>query len=155
MTTDDTAKQPKIIVADTSPIITFVKGQCLDVLGNYYKEVFIPKEVYDEFYNKNFLDEKEYIDSFDFIKIIDLTEEERKRALELSKENENFHKGEASAIVICERDIKETLLIVDDRKAIRVASVLNINNIDAESLLEKFLSTNKIDKERFKGTFKN
>lgn len=51
--------------------------------------------------------------------------------------------------MICERDIKETLLIVDDRKAIRVASFLNINNIDTESLLEKFLSTNKIDKKRF------
>lgn len=93
MNTEDTTTQYKIIVADTSPIITFAKGQCLDILGSFYKEIFIPKEVYDEFYNKNFLDEKKYIDSFDFIKIVDLTEKERKRALELSKKMRIFTKG--------------------------------------------------------------
>ncbi len=58
-----------IIISDTTPIITLLKINQLDLLQKLFQEIYIPESVYDELtQNLKYISESEIIKNSKFIK---------------------------------------------------------------------------------------
>ena len=104
---------PKV-VSDTTPILSFIKLDRLDVLEKIYKKIIIPKAVYQELEEgKN----KYYIDILDnnWIKILKIRNKNLIRELE-----KNLDRGEAEAIALS-IEISADLLLLDEKIGRKIA----------------------------------
>jgi len=101
---------PKTIIADTSCFILLSKIEKLDILKYLYGNVNVTREIANE-YNKKFPD---------WVKIHSVSETLRQEILEIQVD-----KGEASAIALA-MEIKDSVLILDDYKARKIAETLNL-----------------------------
>lgn len=95
------------VVSNTTPLISLLKVDKLEILRNLYKELFIPYEVYREIQaGKN----KEYY--------VDLTKIEWIRIIKIQNEKSlsfflDLDKGEAEAIVLA-NEMDADLIILDE-----------------------------------------
>lgn len=101
----------RLIIADTSCLIILSKINELELLNSLYDSINITSEIAVEF--------GEILP--DWIQIIDITNKDKQRILELQ-----IDKGEASAIALA-MEFENSLLIIDDMKARKIASQLNLN----------------------------
>lgn len=101
----------KLIIADTSCLIILSKINELELLNSLYDSINITSEIAIEF-GENLPD---------WIQIFDITNKDKQRILELQ-----IDKGEASAIALA-MEYENSLLIIDDMKARKIASQLNLN----------------------------
>ncbi|KZX16799.1 hypothetical protein MBCUT_05180 [Methanobrevibacter cuticularis] len=136
---------------DTSPIILFVdfigSRECIDYLCRLGKNISISQEVYNEYYhettywlNNNLL--KHYIENqkINLIKK-DISEE----LSELSKRYPSLHEGELSIIALgklCQKNSKNYLCVIDDKKARNIAKKLNLNLSGSIGLIKLLKSKN-------------
>lgn len=138
-----------MIVSNASPIIYFGKQGKLDILKKCFKEVLIPKEVYDEIICK-----KESHEVIALEKAINENWIKIKKTKILNILNtKNLGKGEKEAISLAYKN--KTILLLDDDSAKAYASILNIES--RGSLYILFISCKKhiIKKEEAKNIFEN
>ncbi len=105
----------KLIISDSTTIITLLNINRLDVLKNIFSLVYIPKKVYDEIVieekitlNKNFFVVKEINDKNLYTLL-----------------TKTLDKGESEAIVLAKE--MNLSLIIDEKKGRKIATNLGIN----------------------------
>lgn len=106
-----------IVISDTTPLITLLKIDRIDLLEIIFKEVIIPKTVYNELISKNYADEAKTINDSKFIKVIEYKD---KKKIKDIKDNYSLDLGESESIALA-LSYKECTLIVDELKARKVA----------------------------------
>jgi len=96
------------VVSNTTPLLSFIKLNRLDILKKVYKEIFIPEAVYHELekgkdkYYRNISDES-------WIKIVKVKNKSLIKQLE-----KDLDKGEAEAIALS-IEISADLLLIDEK----------------------------------------
>ena len=133
------------IASNASPLIFLAKIGRLDLLENY--GVIIPKQVYSE------IKEGEKSGREDSHKIESLIENGAIKVSEISinkeLEKQNLGEGEKAAISLA-IDKKIELILLDERKARRIAKFYNLNPRGTIGVLSEALKKNKISKKEFK-----
>ena len=105
----------KLIISDSTTIITLLNIDRLDVLGNIFSLVYVPKKVYEEIV----IDEQIVLDEAFFV-IKEIEDTKLYRLLLKS-----LDEGESEAIVLAKE--MELSLIIDEKKGRKIASNLGIN----------------------------
>lgn len=113
-----------IVISDTTPLISLMKIESLDILEKMYKEIIIPKAVYDELIiNMDYKSEIDIIQKCTFLqtKIV-----EENLSVTLLQKQLKLDLGESEAIVLA-NSIDADLIIIDERKARRIAKDIGLN----------------------------
>lgn len=121
---------PKTIISDTSILILFSKINHLDLLKNVYTELIITPEIAEEFGEE----------LPDWIRVQAASNKEYQEILELQ-----IDFGEASAIALA-KELKNTLLLLDDLKARKLANRLNLKITGTLGIIHKAKQLGFIDK---------
>lgn len=103
----------EIIIADSSPLIALARIGQLPVLRGLAKRVVVPGAVWAEVAGNRVAPGAGEVRGVDWIEVVDVTISEGALLAELDR-------GEAEAIVLCERE-REGLLLLDDLRGRRVA----------------------------------
>jgi predicted nucleic acid-binding protein len=107
-----------IVISDTTPILSLIKIDRLKILEELYKKIIIPKAVYDELIiNIDYQDEIDIIKRCNFIQIENV---EENLSVVLLQRELKLDRGESEAIVLA-KNINADLIIIDERKARRIA----------------------------------
>ena len=128
----------KIIISDTTALITFAKSDILSLLDNLFETIYIPKAVHNELIIKDDI-VKYRIDKFDKI----LTKEVTDLSILENIEKFKIDKGETEAISLAlELSLK---LIIDERKGREVAlsqgvSIVGVLGILIENYRQDYIS---------------
>ena len=107
-------------VTNSTPLIVLSKINQLDLLKDYFGEIYIPEEVYDEVVRRggNLAGSSEVV-SCTWIKV-----EPVKNRMAVETLSLTLDKGEAEAIVLSKE--KESLLIIDDGAGRKTAELLGV-----------------------------
>ena len=121
-----------IVVADTTPIITLMKLQRLDLLERLFDTVIIPNAVYEELIsNSNYLTEAQMVVACPFLKRIEVSD---RQSIKILREVVGLDAGESEAIALAEEK-NAALLIIDERKGRRVAKQMELKIIGTIGIL--------------------
>ena len=98
-----------VVVSNSTPLIALSKIGLFELLKEYFGEITIPNEVYEEVVTRgsNLFGAREVSNS-DWVKVV---EAENKLAVDTL--SVHLGKGEAEAIILAKE--KNTLLLIDDR----------------------------------------
>jgi len=107
------------VISNTTPILSFIKLNRLDILRDIYKEIIIPEAVYEELEKGK---HKYYVDFSDesWIKIFKV----RNKNL-INQFQDELDKGEAEAIALA-IEISADLLLIDEKFGRKIAEKENI-----------------------------
>ena len=107
-------------ISNSTPLIVLAKINRLDLLKDYFGEIYIPEEVYDEVVRRggNLAGSSE-VASCNWIKVEPVKNRMAVETLSLS-----LDKGEAEAIVLSRE--KDSLLIIDDGAGRKTAELLGV-----------------------------
>lgn len=120
-----------IIISDTTPIITFLKANSLNLLNEIFDKVVIPEGVYDELTsNLYFQGEIEIINNCNFLEVVQV-----KDKTPLMIGDSFLDNGEREAILLAKR--LNALLLVDEIKARKYAVQENIPITGSIGILRK------------------
>ena len=112
-----------IVVADTTPIITLMKLQRLDLLEKLFGTVLVPNAVYEELIsNSNYLIEAQMVVECPFLKHCSVSD---RQSIKILREIVGLDAGESEAIALAEEKCAD-LLIIDERKGRRVAKQMEL-----------------------------
>lgn len=113
-----------IVISDTTPLISLMKIESLDILEKMYKEIIIPKAVYDELIiNMDYKSEIYIIQNCRFLQTKIVKEN---LSVSLLQKQLKLDLGESEAIVLA-NSIDADLIIIDERKARRIAKDIGLN----------------------------
>ena len=113
-----------IVISDTTPIISLTKIESLGILENLYKNIILPKTVYDELIvNADSHKEINIIKNCTFLKILHV--KENPSVLLLQKQLK-LGLGESEVIVLA-NNINADLIIIDEQKARKAARDMGLN----------------------------
>ena len=135
-----------IVVSDTTPIISLIKINRLDLLEKLFKEVLIPDAVFSELTtNTIFADEAEIVKASSFLKTSSV---QNRKALQLLQAVSGLDDGESEAIILAD-ELKSEVLVIDERKGRKVAQKLGIKITGTVGILiqaynEKMISAEEI-----------
>lgn len=116
-------KQNSIIIADTTPLISLIKINRLDIIHKLFNDIQIPYAVYDELTNNpQFQDEARKVKEADYIKKTNVID---KKLINKLMEKYGLDKGESEAIALS-KEANANLLLVDEMKGRNIASQMNI-----------------------------
>ena len=102
-----------IIISDTTPIISLLKINRLDLLEKSFGEVLIPNAVYKELTADNrFKSEATSIKEASYIKSVSVSNPEAVRILRMAT---GLDQGESEAIVLTD-ELKADILLMDEAK---------------------------------------
>lgn len=136
-----------IIVSDTTPIISLIKINRLDLLEKLFDEIFIPDAVYRELTtNITFADEGKIVRKFNFLKQISV---QNKQSIQILQSVTGLDDGESEAIVLANEQ-KSDLLIIDERKGRKVAQKLGIAITGTMGILIQANAEGMISKDEVK-----
>ena len=122
-----------VVVSDTTPIISLLKCQRLEILMDLFTEIIIPEAVYNELTsNEQFPKEADAIRESDYIKTVTLND---KKLLDIFQRATGLDLGESEAIVYCDENAVD-LLMMDELKGRRVAKQMNIRVIGTLGILQ-------------------
>ncbi len=112
-----------IIISDTTPIISLIKINRLDLLEKLFGEIIIPEAVFKELTtNTAFENEAEIVKKSSFLKISSV---QNRKALELLQVISGLDEGESEAIILAD-ELKSNVLVIDEKKGRKVAKKLGI-----------------------------
>ena len=112
-----------IVVSDTTPLISLMKINRLNLLEKLYGSVFIPRAVYDELTsNKIYHTDAEIITLSKFIECKEIS---NKHALSILQAVTNLDLGESEAIILAQ-ELNADVLLMDESKGRKIAQKLNI-----------------------------
>lgn len=113
-----------IVISDTTPLISLMKIESLDILEKMYKEIIIPKAVYDELIiNMDYQSEIDIIQKCTFLQTKIVKEN---LSVSLLQKQLKLDIGESEAIFLA-NSIDADLIIIDERKARRIAKDIGLN----------------------------
>ena len=112
-----------IVVSDTTPLISLMKADSLQLLEPLFKEVLIPAAVFAELTtNPKYRQEAELIETSPFIKVVTVKES---KAVSILQRASGLDLGESEAIVYAD-DAKADVLLMDEAKGRQVAKSMGI-----------------------------
>ena len=112
-----------IIISDTTPVISLIKINRLDLLEELFGEVLIPDAVFRELTtNVTFKEEADIVKSSEFIKVSSI---QNRKSLEILQAASGLDAGESEAIILAD-ELKSDVLIIDERRGRKVAQNLGI-----------------------------
>ena len=121
-----------IVIADTTPIITLMKLQRLDLLEKLFDTVIVPNAVYEELVsNSNYLMEAQTVVECPFLKRREVSD---RQSIKILREVVGLDAGESEAIALAEEKHAD-LLIIDERKGRRVAKQMKLKIIGTIGIL--------------------
>ena len=121
-----------IVVADTTPIITLMKLQRLDLLEKLFDTVIVPNAVFEELIsNSNYLTEAQMIVECPFLKRLEVFD---RQSIKILREVVGLDAGESEAIALAEKKHAD-LLIIDERKGRRVAKQMQLKIVGTIGIL--------------------
>ena len=132
-----------IVVSDTTPLISLMKADSLELLAPLFQEVLIPEAVYAELTsNPVFSAEAELIKECAFIRVVSVKEQ---KAVDVLRRVSELDRGESEAIVYAD-DVKAEVLLMDEAKGRAVARSMGLYIMGTIGILlfahdEKLLST--------------
>ena len=102
-----------IIISDTTPIISLIKINRLDLLEKLFVEVLIPNAVFKELTtNTLFTNEAEIVKKSSFLKVSSV---QNQKSLQLLQAISGLDDGESEAIILAD-ELKSNILLMDERK---------------------------------------
>ena len=113
-----------IIISDTTPILSLVKIQKLELLEQLYKEIIVPHAVYKELVdNPNYRIEADEIRNAEYIvpKAV-----ENRTSVDLLMRATGLDAGESEAIIMAD-DLHADMLIIDEAKGRSVAMQMGLS----------------------------
>ena len=111
------------IVSDTTPIISLIKINRLDLLEKLFQEVLIPDAVYHELTtNQTFSSEAKEVKKAAFLKVSPV---QNKQSIQILQAVSGLDDGESEAIVLA-GEKQSDVLIIDERRGRKVAQQLGI-----------------------------
>lgn len=112
-----------IVVSDTTPIISLIKINRLDLLEKLFQEVLVPDAVYRELTtNQSFSAEAEEVKKAKFLKVSPV---QNKQSIQILQAVSGLDDGESEAIVLA-GEKQSDVLIIDERRGRKVAQQLGI-----------------------------
>ncbi len=112
-----------IVVSDTTPLITLMKAERLDILHGLFGEVLIPEAVFAELTgNEAFREEAEMIENSDYIKVVKVRDSDQVSFLQRAT---GLDLGESEAIIYTD-ETKADLLLMDEVIGRRVAQNMKL-----------------------------
>lgn len=112
-----------IIISDTTPIISLLKAEQLDLLEKLFHEVIIPKAVYNELIsNVKFRNEAQIIKNCSYIFVEEVIDT---KSVNIFRRVTGLDAGESEAIVMADEK-KADLLLMDERKGRMVAKQMGL-----------------------------
>ncbi len=137
-----------IVVSDTTPIISLLKINRLDLLEKAFGEVLIPNAVYEELTaDKRFAEEAKMIQNASYIKNVLVLNPEAVRILKMAT---GLDQGESEAIVLADEK-KADILLMDEAKGRTISGQMGITIMGTIGLLmssyeDKLLSSDEVRK---------
>ena len=114
-----------IVISDTTPIISLMKANRLDLLKKLYGKVLIPNAVYKELTeNATFAKEAKMIKDIDYLTVVAV---ENKKAVSVLRNVTGLDAGESEALIMYDEQ-KADLLLMDEHKGRCVAKQLNVRH---------------------------
>lgn len=132
----------KIIIADSSTLITLLDTKNFDLLFELFEEIIITDEVYSEI-TQNFY-HKEKIDIYLISKKLKLQSIEHQEMFEMLIKR--LDQGEAESIVLAKK--LQLPLIIDERKGRKIAKELQIPIIGLIGIIIKLIEKDIVSKSR-------
>ncbi|MCQ2273087.1 MAG: hypothetical protein MJZ72_09945 [Bacteroidales bacterium] len=124
-----------IVVSDTTPLISFLKINRLDILEQVFGQVLVPQAVYNELtVNNDFPDEIEKIKNATFLKCVVVDHEQ----VALIQEQTGLDLGESEAIAYAQNSNTDVLLM-DELKGRLVAKTFGIKLVGTIGILMESL----------------
>jgi len=131
-----------IVVCNSTPLIALSRIGKLELLREYFSEVYIPQEVYDEVVTRGEgLSGAKEVKSADWIKVEVVTNE-----IAVDSLCTTLDRGESEAIVLARE--KNALLILDDGDGRRIARSLGLKITGTIGLLLLAAEDRKLDLKR-------
>ena len=120
-----------IVISDTTPIITLLKLNHLDLLCDLYGTVYVPQSVYDELtLNQKFSVESDIIQKSLYLEVFDLISDAE---IDSFRHQTGLDCGESEAILLAEKVNAELLLIDESHgrsvalsKGLRITGVIGV-----------------------------
>ena len=135
------------IISDTTPIISLIKINRLDLLEKLFEEVLIPEAVYRELTtNALFENEAKIVKTSSFLKPSSV---QNRKSLQLLQAVSGLDDGESEAIILAD-ELKSDVLIMDERKGRKVAEKLGIKITGTVGVLLQSYSENMISSDEIK-----
>lgn len=136
-----------IVVSDSTPLITLMKVESLNLIHELFGEIVIPEAVYRELTeNPAYYDEAEQIRSCKFIRVIHV---QNRKTVSLLQRVAGLDLGESEAIAYADEN-KADLLLVDEAAGRRTAKFLGLRIMGSIGILisafkEGYLSPDEAD----------
>lgn len=112
-----------IVVSDTTPIISLLKINRLDLLEKSFGEVLIPNAVYEELTaDQRFMEEAIMVKEASYIKSVPVLNHEAVRILRLAT---GLDQGESEAIVLTD-EREADILLMDEAKGRKISGKMGI-----------------------------
>ena len=135
------------IISDTTPSISLIKINRLDLLEKLFEEVLIPEAVYRELTtNALFENEAKIVKTSSFLKTSSV---QNRKSLQLLQAVSGLDDGESEAIILAD-ELKSDVLIMDERKGRKVAEKLGIKITGTVGVLLQSYSENMISLDEIK-----
>lgn len=136
-----------IVISDTTPIISLLKAQQLQLLQRLYGTVLVPKAVYRELTeNPLFAEEAEIVKKADFLSVAVV---ENVKSVNILRAVTGLDAGESEAIIMFDEQ-KADILLMDEHKGRIVAKQLNVRHIGTAGILMLAYDKNMICAEEVK-----
>ena len=128
------------IIVNSTPIIILGNINKLSILKEIYKEIIIPKAVFDEISAKSDKAKSSLLQNQDWIKILEVKDKTNRKIYQ-----SKLHNGEVEVMMLAQ-EISADLLIIDDNTAKKTAKFLGLTVTGTLGVLLKAKSL-KIIKE--------
>ncbi len=109
------------VISNSTPLIILGNIDKLFILKELYKEIIIPKAVFDELKAKEDKAKQQMIQNLEWIKVFEVKNKENRRIYQ-----SKLHDGEVEVMILAQ-EISSDLLIIDDNAAKKTAKFLGFN----------------------------
>ena len=121
-----------LVISDTTPILSLIKADRLDLLEKTFERVVIPDAVYAELTrNPAYADEARKVRGADFIILESV---ENKSSVKSFMDQNGLDEGESEAILLVQEKNAD-LLLIDEKKGRRVAKEMGISIVGTAGIL--------------------
>lgn len=135
------------VVSDTTPIISLIKINRLDLLQKLFGEICIPEAVYRELTaNVAFMNEADIVKASDFLKTLSV---QNRKVLEVLQAAGGLEDRESEAIIFAD-ELHSDALIIDERKGRKVAQKLGIQITGTIGIMIQAHAENMISSDEIK-----
>lgn len=136
-----------IVISDSTPLISLMKAEQLDVLQKLYKEIMIPDAVFKELtVNEKYAKETDAIKQCAFIRVVSVKD---RKMVEVLQRATGLDLGESEAIIYAD-DHHADILLMDEKAGRRVARTMGLHiqgtiGVLLQAFDQSILTTDQVD----------